>query len=51
MRWLRHHDEAQLFNLSNGHFGHVKFGVVNMKVSCRCSQFRTTLLEFLVNAS
>jgi hypothetical protein len=48
--WLRHQDEAQLFNLSNGYFGGVWFGLVNMKMSCCYSQFRTTLRKFLLNA-
>jgi hypothetical protein len=30
VRWLRHQDEAQLFDLFNGHFGGVWFGVVHM---------------------
>jgi hypothetical protein len=50
IRWLRHWDEVQLFNLFNGHFGSGWFGVVNMKVSCCCSQFRTTLCKFVLNA-
>jgi hypothetical protein len=50
IRWLKHQDEAQLFNLFNGHFGGVWFGVVSMKVSCCCSQFRTTLRKFLLDA-
>jgi hypothetical protein len=50
MRWLRHQDEAQFFNLFNGHFGGVWFGVVNMKVSCCCSQFWMILHMFLLNA-
>jgi hypothetical protein len=48
--WLRHQDEAQLFDLFNGHFGDMWFGVANMKVSCCCWQFRTTLRKFLLNA-
>jgi hypothetical protein len=46
IRWLRYQDEAQLFNLFNGYFGCVWFGVVNMKVSCCCLQFQTTLPRF-----
>jgi hypothetical protein len=50
IRWLRRQDEAQLFNLFNGYFGSMWFGVVTMKVSCCCSQFWTTLRKFLLNA-
>jgi hypothetical protein len=50
IRSLRHQDDAQLFNLFNGHFGSVSFGVVNMKVSCCYLQFRTTLRKFVLNA-
>jgi hypothetical protein len=50
IRWLMHQDEAQPFNLPDGHFGDVWFGVVNMKVSCCCSQLRTTLGKFFRNA-
>jgi hypothetical protein len=51
LRWLRHQDEAQLFDLFNGHLGGVWSGVVNMKVSCCYLQFRETLRKFLLNAS
>jgi hypothetical protein len=49
MRCLKHQNEAQLFNLSNGYFGDVWFGVVSMKVSYCCSQFQKTLRKFVVN--